>query len=161
MATEKELIKRAKNGEVEAFEELISTHEKLIYNISYRMAGNPDDAADMAQEVLIKVFRNIQKFKGDSKFSTWIYRVATNTCLDNVKKMKRHVAFSLDSEVETDEGSIGFDPVDTAPTPEEALISGEMKDSINDAILKLSPEHRQVIVLVDVNGISYEDAAKI
>ena len=87
---EKKLIQKAKAGDNKAFEELIEEHFKKIYNIAYRMTGNPDDASDMTQEVMIKLFRNIGSFKGDSKFSTWVYRVATNTCLDELKKQKRH-----------------------------------------------------------------------
>ena len=76
------LIKRAQNGDSKAFELLIEAHFKKIYNIAYRISGNPDDASDMTQEVMIKLLRNINSFEGNSKFSTWVYRVATNTCID-------------------------------------------------------------------------------
>ena len=102
MADEKLLITKAQAGDPLAFEELISMHQKNIFSIAYRIAGNQEDASDMAQEVLIKIFRNLNQFKGNSKFSTWLYRVATNTCLDMRKKIMKHSAYSLDQELETD-----------------------------------------------------------
>ena len=83
-----ELIKKAKNNDINAFEQLIAEHQAIVYNIALKIMGNPDDAADAAQEALIKVFKNIKKFKGESKFSTWIYRIAHNVCIDEYRKRK-------------------------------------------------------------------------
>ena len=158
---ERELIRRAQGGDVAAFEQLINEHQKRIFSIAYRVAGNPDDAADMAQEVLVKIFKNINKFKGDSKFSTWIYRVATNTCLDELKRLKRHKAYSLDQELETEDGAVSVDVEDTAPTPEQSAERKAIRSAVNSAIAKLGEEHKKVIILRDIQGFSYEEIAKM
>ena len=90
MADELKLIKKAQKGDVEAFEKIITEYQSIIYNIAFRFAGNAEDAADMSQEVFLKMFRNINSFQFKSKLSTWIYRVATNTCLDQVKRKNRN-----------------------------------------------------------------------
>lgn len=161
MTDEEKLIKRAQEGDVSAFEALVEEHQQRIFNLAYRMAGNPDDASDMSQEALIKIFRNIGKFKGESKFSTWIYRVATNTCLDEMKKLKRRQTYSLDSEIEMDEGGVKVEVEDTGPTPETSAETRELKGAINEAIAQLSEEHRQVIILRDINGFAYEEIAQV
>lgn len=161
MSAEDLLIKRAQSGDIAAFEALIEAYEQKVFHIAYRMAGNPDDAADMAQEILLKIFRNVGKFKGESKFSTWVYRVATNTCLDELKKAKRKAAYSLDEEFETEEGQLGVEVADTAPTPEQRVEGQEIRDAITEAISRLSEEHRQIIILRDINGLTYEEVADI
>lgn len=158
---EKRLIQKAKSGDNKAFEELIEEHFKKIYNIAYRMTGNPDDASDMTQEVMIKLFRNIGSFKGDSKFSTWVYRVATNTCLDELKKQKRHSHTSLNAEFDTGDGEMTYDVEDTSPTPEEAAEKKELRSTVAAAIQKLSPDHKAALVLRDIKGFSYDEIAKI
>ncbi len=161
MLTEQELIQSAKNGNALAFEQLIENHQQRIFSIAYRIAGNQEDAADMAQEVLVKVFRNLKHFRGDSKFSTWLYRVATTTCLDEQKKQRRHTAYSLDQELETEEGSVASQVKDTAPTPEEATEQKALRNAIHLAIGKLKDEHKKVILLREVQGLSYEEIARV
>lgn len=161
MLSEQELIQSAKNGNALAFEQLIADHQKRIFSIAYRIAGNQEDASDMAQEVLIKVFRNLKNFRGDSKFSTWLYRVATTTCLDEQKKQRRHTAYSLDETLETEDGTLAMEPVDTGPTPEESLERKALRDAIHLAIGKLKEEHKKVILLREVQGLPYDEIAKI
>ena len=159
MTDETRLIQQIKKGNTAAFEELAAGYQKQIFTLAYRMCGNQEDAADMAQEALIKVYRNIDKFKGDSKFSTWLYRVVTNTCLDEMKKMKRKQVYSLDDELETKDGSLKRDIEDTAPTPEEKAEQTERSEAIQDALMQVSETHRKVLVLRDVQGFSYEEIA--
>ncbi len=161
MLSEQELIRSAQAGNAVAFEQLIEEHQKRIFSIAYRIAGNPEDAADMAQEVLVKIFRNLKNFRGDSKFSTWLYRVATTTCLDEQKRQRRHTAYSLDETLETEDGSLAVDPVDTGPTPEESMERKAVRQAIHQAIGKLKEEHKKVILLREVQGLSYEEIAKI
>lgn len=161
MSAEDLLIKRAQDGDVSAFESLIKIYEAKVFGIAFRMSGNRDDASDMAQEVFIKLFRNIGKFKHEAKFSTWVYRVATNTCLDELKKIKRKSAYSLDEEIDTEDGGIRTEIADTAPTPEEVAESGEIRGVVNVAIQRLSDEHKAVIILRDINGMSYDEIAEI
>ena len=102
-----------------------------------------------------------ESLKGNPKFSTWVYRVATNTCLDELKKAKRKAAYSLDEEFETEEGQLGVEVADTAPTPEQRVEGQEIRDAITEAISRLSEEHRQIIILRDINGLTYEEVADI
>ncbi len=161
MTDERFLIKKAQKGDHQAFEELMEEYFKKIYNIAFRMTNNPDDAADMTQEIMIKLFRNIGSFKGDSKFSTWVYRVATNTCLDELKKIRRHSHTSLNAELDTGESEVTFDVEDTAPTPEQHAEKAELKKIVAAAVEKLSPDHKAVIILRDIKGFSYDEIARI
>ncbi len=161
MEEEKILIARAQEGDPVAFEQLIADYQKRIFSIAYRLAGNIAEAEDMTQEVLIKVFKNLNKFEGKSKFSTWLYRVATNTCLDQSKRNRRYAAYSIDQELETEDGSIVSEIADEAPTPEEAAERRVMREAIHAAIAKLGDEHKKVIVLRDIQGFSYEEIARI
>ena len=158
---ERLLVKKAQKGDHKAFEQLMEEHFKKIYNLAYRMTGNPDDASDMTQEVMLKLFRNIGSFKGDSKFSTWVYRVATNTCLDELKKSRRHSHTSLNTEYDTGDGEITCEVEDTSPTPEEMTEKKELRGMVADAVQRLSPDHRAAIVLRDIKGFSYGEIAKI
>lgn len=155
------LIKQAQMGDNKAFELLIDEHFKKIYNIAYRLSGNEADASDMTQEVLIKIFRHIGSFSGNSKFSTWVYRVATNTCLDELKKIKRRSTYSLDAELDTGENEVVVQVRDEAPTPDIAAEQKELSAAVGKAIKRLSPDHSAVVILRDIQGMSYEEVAKI
>lgn len=158
---EEMLVKKAQQGDRAAFEELMDIYFKRIYNIAYRMAGNADDASDMTQEAMLKLYRNIKSFGGNSRFSTWVYRVATNTCLDELKKIRRHTSYSIDSELETDDGSIAFEIEDSAPTPEQRAEQRELKELVKNAVLRLGDEHKTVIILRDIQGLSYDEIARV
>ncbi len=93
MDSEQELILRAQKKDVAAFEQLMERYRKSVYSTCFRMAGNPEDAADMAQEAMLKIFRSMDKFRGNAKLSTWIYRITVNACLDELKKIQRHQGF--------------------------------------------------------------------
>lgn len=161
MQQEMELVKRAQSGDVAAFESLIENYQKRIFSIAYRMIEHQEDAADLTQEVILKIFKNLDKFKGDSKFSTWVYRIATNTCLDEIKKSRRRTTYSLDKEIETDEGSMAAELPDTGPGPEEEAERKDIKKAVYAAIGQLGQEHKQVILLRDLQGLSYEEIAEI
>ena len=152
------LVHKAQKGDIEAFEELICAYEHRIYNIAYRMMGNPDDAMDVAQEALLKIYRSFKKFKNQSTFSTWIYRVTVNTCLDELRKKKKGFLLHLNDE----EGS-GKDIMDSSSDslPEVSYERKERLKSLQKAILELVPDYRSVIVLRDIQGFSYEEIAEI
>lgn len=116
---------------------------------------------DLAQETFLKVFKSIDKFRGESSFSTWIYRITANICKDELRKIKRKPQTSLDQEIWLDEGSVIRQVVDEKPTPDEAFEQKELWNYLQDLIANLSPEYRMVIVLRDINGYSYEEIAQI
>ena len=160
MVNEKELVLRAKNGEIRAFEELVAEYQSVVFNVALKILCNHDDAADMAQEALIKAFKNISRFEGKSKFSTWLYKITYNVCIDDLRRNKKMNVRSIDETYDDGDDAI-IEPVDPAPTPEESYISKERAQFLHAAIDSLSPEHRTAIIMRDVNGFSYEEIAKI
>lgn len=146
------IIKRAQKGNKAALEELIFAYEKKVYNIALRYMGNEADAYDMAQESLIKMYRSIGRFRGESSFSSWVYRLTVNTCLDGLRKRKKNV-ISLEGSMEA-----GASYTEEAnETPEEHALRIEKKEDIQRAINMLSPDHKSVIILRDIGGLSYEE----
>ena len=143
---EARLVKRAKQGDMHAFEELIIQHEKIVYNVALRMMNHSEDAKDISQEVFLKAYRNIGNFDERSQFSTWIYRITANTCIDEMRKRKGRQSFSLEEELESEEGS---------------MLREEQKSEILQALESLSPEHKVAVILRDIKGLSYEEIAEI
>ena len=143
---EARLVKRAKQGDMHAFEELIIQHEKIVYNVALRMMNHSEDAKDISQEVFLKAYRNIGNFDERSQFSTWIYRITANTCIDEMRKRKGRQSFSLEEELESEEGSMQRE---------------EQKSEILQALESLSPEHKVAVILRDIKGLSYEEIAEI
>ena len=153
---EQELIDRAARGDGPAFNELLGSHEKRMYAICLRMCGNPDDAQDCLQEAMLRVFRAIGSFKSQSAFSTWLYRVTMNTCLDEFRRKKNKQSVSLDAMLET-----GWSPAGEEAIPEKHMIEQEQRSAVRAAIADLPEDMRSVIVLRDVQGFSYEEIAGI
>lgn len=148
---ERVLIEKCIKRDSNAFESLISMYENKIYNMCYYLLKNREDAADASQEVCIKIYKSINKFKGDSKFSTWIYRITYNTCLDYIKKRKDELSF--EEVISTD---------NTLESKTEGIIEArELKFELKRCILKLSNDFKTVIVLRDIEGLSYLEMAEI
>ncbi len=158
---EKLLVKKSQSGDVESFELLISSYDKRAYNIAYRVMGNEEDAKDMAQEALLRVFRSIKDFKGQSAFSTWLYRIVTNVCLDELRKRKNDKYVSLDSTIQTESGELHMELCSDKETPESVLERVEQREVIKKAINELSEDYKSVIVLRDIQGFSYEEISNI
>ncbi len=151
------LAGKAAKGDVDAFETLIMKYEKTIYNIALRMMTSPEDAKDVSQNVLIKIYNNLSHFKGDSLFSTWIYRITVNTCIDEIRKNKRKNEISMDDE----DNGIGRVMQDSGLSPETAFIQNESYNAIIETIDKLPEEYKTVITLRDIEGFAYQDIAEI
>lgn len=165
MTDELKLIKKAQKGDVSAFEQIITRYRSVVYSVSYRYAENQDDASDMAQEIFLKMFRTINSFQFKSRLSTWIYRVATNTCLDLLKKRRNSFsesAYSYDVGYEDSDGNQNFAEVeDTRFMPDKKAEEAETKDVINRAIGRLPDDYRTAVILRDIRGLSYEEIADI
>lgn len=158
---EKDLLQKARNGDIEAFELLIEKHQKKVFNIALRMIGNYDDASELAQEVFIRVFKSIRSFKEESSFSTWIYRITANVCLDEIRKRKNKNFVSLDDDLKLDDGDVKRQVMDPEPTPEILAEKNETRKIVNEAIQSLPADHRIVIALRDIQGFSYDEISKI
>ncbi len=155
LADEAITIRRAQNGDGTALEELLFAYEKKVYNIAFRLMGNEADAADMAQEALIKIYRGVKGFKGEASFSSWVYRLTVNTCMDGLRKRKR-APISLEYTMES---GMPFED-EAAGTPETHALSIERNEDIQKAINLLSSEHKAVVVMRDISGLTYEEISE-
>lgn len=158
---EKHLLDKAKKGDIEAFEQLIAAYQKKVFNIALRMIGNYDDASELAQEVFIRIFKSLKSFKEESQFSTWIYKIATNVCLDELRKRKNKNLVSLDEDIKYDDSEIKRQVEDNRPTPDVTAEKNEIRRIVHEAIGALSDDYKTVIIMRDIQGFSYEEIAKI
>ncbi len=161
MTAEKEWIRRAKHGDMDAFEKLILQHEKIVYNLAFRMMYHSEDAKDISQEVFLKAYRNIGNFDERASFSTWLYRITYNTCIDEMRRQKGKQNYSIEDEFENEDGVMQRQVADSGDTPEEAILKKEQRAEILQALDTLSEEHKMAIILRDVKGLSYEEIAEI
>ena len=157
---DKELVKRAQAGNDDAFEELVRRYERKVYNIAYRMMGNPQDASEALQDAFLRAYRFLGKFEFKSSFYTWLYRIATNVCLTKLRKRKGPVVMSLDEPVGTD-GDLQFEVPDHKYSPERMYEQREMAEALHEAVEALAPDYRSVVVLRDLEGLSNEEVSKI
>lgn len=159
---ESQLIRNCKDGDMASFEVLVTTYEKTVFNIAYRMVQNEEDALDLSQEVFIKVYKAIHKFDEKSKFSTWIYRVTTNACLDFLRKNKKQQnVVSFDAKVSSDDSDDMFMQIEDKDADTHEIVEKKLKNKLlMEALSKLSPEHRVVIVLKDIQGYSHDEIAR-
>lgn len=158
---EKCLLSRCKTGDIDAFEQLIENHQKKVFNLALRMIGNHEDASDLAQEVFIKVYKSIRDFKEKASFSTWLYRITTNVCLDEIRKRKNRDLVSLDEDIKFDDNEIRRQVGSDEPGPEVLVERAEIRNVIRNAINRMPVEYKTVIVLRDIQGLSYEEIAAI
>lgn len=149
---------KAADGYDSAFETLVRKYERMVSTCVYGIVGNSEDTLDVSQDVFLKVYKSIGTFKGDSEFSTWLYRIAKNTALDFVRRRKQNV-LSIDSSGEENEGMDIADSNEST-SPEKAVLSNERNQKLYDAIKQLSDEHREVIILRDINNYSYEEISQ-
>lgn len=155
---ENEIIRSVLRGNVNDFEKLVTAYEKNVYNIALRMVGDPDDAADMTQETFIKAYRALSGFRGDSKFSSWLYRIASNVCLDFLRSRSRHPQVSL-STVDED-GQAPVELPDMRQNPEEQLMKKLGMEAVRRGLEQLPEQQRQILVLRELGGLSYAELAQ-
>lgn len=150
------LIKQAIRGDAYAFEQLMRRHESRMYSVAIRMCGNREDAQDCVQDAMLRIYRALDRFKGQSSFSTWVYRITMNTCLDELRRRKVRASTSLDSLLES-----GWSPTDESDTPERHAIDSERRKALSQAIHSLPEDMRSAIVLREMQGLSYEEISDV
>lgn len=155
------LIQKSQQGDLEAFEQLLTQYEKKVYTIAYKYMGNAEDASDMAQEAFIKIYQSIGSFRGEASFGTWIGRITANKCLDELRKRKKIQVTSLDEEVELEEGSVRKEIAAEIDTPEDHTIRQETVRYVQSMIGQMREEYRIVLVLRELEGHSYEEIAQM
>lgn len=159
--TDEILIERSKNGDLEAFELLVRRYESKVYTIAYRFLGNHADASDLAQETFLRLYQALPGFRGESSFMTWLYRVTANACRDEIRRRHKHQLVSLDAG----DGTGGIQNVHHAGgcilSPEEAVERKEFNEVVQQCLNNLSEEHRLVLVMREIQGMSYEEIASV
>ncbi len=157
--TEQELVSRAKQGDQEAFSELVEANQNRIYTLALRMTGSPEDGADLAQEAFLRAWRSLPSFQGESNFSTWLYRLTSNLCIDFLRREKRRKAVTAAVPLDGEEDSPPAQVPDHRFTPESELERRELRAAVDRGLAKLSDDHRQVLVLRELEGLSYVEIA--
>ena len=154
--TEQELVRAAAGGDTEAFERLVETYENKIYTLALRMSGSPDDAGDIAQEAFLAAWRGLPAFRGEAGFATWLYRLASNAAIDYLRRQRKQRG-----ELSLDDEELGLDAVDAGPGPQDAAEGEEVRSAVAAGLGALSEGHRQVLVLRELEGLSYEEIAAV
>lgn len=151
---ERQWVEAARQGEQDAFEQLVRAYEKRVFALTLRMCGNPEDAAEAAQEAFLAVWQGLKFFRGESSFSTWLYRLASNACVDLLRREGRHRAAAGPS---LDDEELRLETADPAPTPQEAAERAELRRQIENGLRALPAEYRQVLILREMHQLSYEE----
>jgi len=154
------LIASARKGDLDAFNTLVLAYQHQVYNLAYRIMGDEASAADATQEAFISAYKHMQSFRGDS-FKSWIFRIVTNACYDELRRRKRRPASSLEGLVGDEDIEIEYDIPDESDSPEAHVERRELAQVIQFGIETLPPDQRITLVLSDVQNMSYEEIATI
>lgn len=152
--TEKELVRAAAGGDESAFSELVRIYENKAYHLALRMVSNPEDAYDVAQDAFLAAWRGLPSFRGESGFSTWLYRLVSNAAIDHLRRTKHQRG-----NVSLDDEELNLDAPDDSPTPQEAAEENDLKQAVAAGLRELSDDHRTVLVMREVQELSYEEIA--
>ena len=161
MPTESELVQRARQGDEGAFAALVEQNQSRIFNLALRMTGNPDDAAELAQEALINAWKGLSKFQGGSSFATWLYRLTSNACIDFLRREKRRSGLSMTVSLDDEEEARQVELPDERYAPEGALERAEARRAVAEGLERLTLEHRQVLVMREIHGLSYAEIGQV
>ncbi len=149
-------LRRAQKGDHAAFEQLITPYEGMVWRVCWHYTGHREDAADCAQEAMLKAWRSLPNYRQDCSLETWLYRICTSCCLDFLRRKRGKQDVSLTEMSET-----GFDPPASAPTPEESALHSEETTELHTAISMLPEDMRTVLILSALESKTYEDIAAV
>lgn len=157
--TDEELVEKVKKGDADVYEKIIQKYQSKVFGLIYNMTKNQNDIEDLAQEVFIKIYKNLGKFKGESSLYTWIYKITVNLCLDEMKKRKNVIY--LDEKIEVDDGEVNRELPSEEKSQEKLYEEKELQEKLHNCINKLPEKQKVMIVLRDIKGFSYEEISKI
>jgi RNA polymerase sigma-70 factor (ECF subfamily) len=155
------IVRKIQAGDVDSFDSLILKYRERVYSVIYNLTSNREDASDLTQEAFIKAFQSIKRFKGQSSFFTWLYRIALNTSLTHLRKNKLRRFFSFEKMVEEDHTEGFIENLKTESDSDKAALMNELQERLNDAFQKLSVKHRTVITLFEIDGLSHKEISDI
>ncbi|QUC66528.1 RNA polymerase sigma factor [Aristaeella hokkaidonensis] len=150
------LLRKAQHGDPEAFEQLITPLEQLIWRICWHYTGNRESAEDCGQETMIRIWRSLDSYRGDCALESWVYRIAANCCMDYLRKKKRDKSVSMEPMQEQ-----GFDPADPSPGTEEQVVAADEQKRLREAITLLPEDQREALIMTQLEKVPYEEAAKL
>ena len=156
---EQKIIQKVLSGDKNAFEELLLANQKNVYNLALKMTKSEEDALDISQEAFLKAYRQLDAFRGDSRFSVWLYRLTYNLCIDFLRKKPRGGVMSLTQQDEGDD-VYELELRDVRELPEDKVMRGETRKAIAKSIDELNPRYREIIVMREITGMSYSDIAE-
>ena len=157
--TDRELVERAKQGDQSAFEQLVLDNQNRAYSLALRLVGDREEAADLAQEAFVKAWQGLGSFQGESSFSTWVYRLTTNVCIDHLRMKKRRKGVEPSVSL-NDEESGWAEPADRESDPQLLLEKSERGKALARGLEKLPDWQRQVLVLRELSGLSYQEISQ-
>jgi RNA polymerase sigma-70 factor, ECF subfamily len=155
-----DLVDKVRAGDMGAYEQLVRQYERRVFRIAQNITQNREDAEDVVQDAFLKAYRNINRFQGNSKFYTWLVRIAVNEALMKLRKRRTSRVVSMDDEVQTEEGAIPREFADWSPNPEQLYGREELNEILSKTIQGLPPAFRTVFTLRDVDGLSTEETAE-
>src|SRR5256885_1690322 len=155
------LVQAAKQGDVSAFEQLVKRYDRNIFRLAQHITQTREEAEDVVQDAFIRAYQNLDQFQGNSKFYTWLVRIAVNESLMKLRRRKTSKTVSMDEDVETEEGSMPREFADWSPNPEQQYGQSELSDILRKTIQGLPTSFRTVFVLRDVEGLSTEETAEM
>ncbi|MCL6611346.1 MAG: sigma-70 family RNA polymerase sigma factor [Peptococcaceae bacterium] len=151
------LVERSRDGDLDAFEELVKRYESKVYTITFRFTGNHADASDLAQDAFIRAYQALRSFRGDASFATWLFTIASNVCRDELRKQQRKKKVSLDEVMSQPGGNPSLVTMDMSP--QECLERNETQDLVQRQLNSLSEDQRLILVMREIQGLSYEEIA--
>jgi RNA polymerase sigma-70 factor (ECF subfamily) len=159
-----EFVTLCQRGDVNAFKPLVEKHQKKMVNIAYRMMGDYEAACEVVQDAFLHAYKAIRKFRGEAKFSTWLCLIVINLSKNRIQQMKTRSekeGVSLDAPIETDDGQVSHDPPSEEPSALEQMERKEVQTAVQMCISALDDDHREVLVLRDIQGLSYDEIGEI
>ncbi len=154
-------VRRVQGGDVEAFDHLVQKYRERLFSIIYNLTSNREDAADLTQESFIKAFRSLKRFRGKSSFFTWLYRIAINATLTDLKKNRMRRFFSFEKINEEVSSAEIIEALAVRTNSDRSVLLNELQEKLNEALHKLSPKHRTVVVLFEIEGLSHQEISEI
>lgn len=159
---EERLIRKLKQRDEDAFRRVVVLYQHKVFSLVYRMLGDRAEAEDLSQEVFVAVFKNVDAFRGESSLATWIFRIATNHCHNRVKYLRRRAADRTQNLEDTREGDVHEGPLTRrSPTPEKIMAGRQLEAALQRALATLDEDHRTLIVLRDIESLSYQEIVEI
>lgn len=156
-ATDQYLIERVLGGETDAYGTLVHRWERHIYGLTLRMLGHTEDARDATQETFISAYTNLKNFRGDAKFSSWLYRIALNVCHSRLRRRSRRPDASLEQQYE----DVGFEPADDSVTADEQLLADQVSNHVRKALAAIPADMRQVVIMKEYQDLKFHEIAEI